>query len=456
MADPDSKQPPDAGASGSVEVQLSGPHLDAVPDGVARDDSAPMSSGRVQAVDAREPTGPAKRSKRLSAAIQNTVSGGVEKLGGAIETLGAGVEKLGEVTKKVPLVGSSVTAIGDGLAKAGETISLYPQAMKDRRGRLLVRSVIVGLLLVATWIAVIVGIQLRTTDVPDFRLDAESVLSQLSQGQTSIEQLYDNASPRFAEVVQKERFVEDMTDMNATFGKFKEITAINDTTVTAGPTGRLGRVAFTAAYEKGTVKGSMIFHWDQGKWKLFLINLEVPPELKITQAEREQRIAVCRDDKGHDVSDNRKKCPVRDAAETILEQLRDGKAGDVWDHARDVFKTQESRDKFIEIQNEHRSALGDYRRILEVTEAHQFKTTARVRGGLVGLDSATFDVLAEFERSSGVRVVFGFERENKSDPWQLKSFKLVVPMPRAQEAVAPSPAPTPALPKLSAPPAHKP
>ncbi|MGE5181260.1 MAG: hypothetical protein ACM31C_04325 [Acidobacteriota bacterium] len=464
MPDSDPKQPPDAGGSGSVEVQLSGPNLPAVaaPEAVPPDDSQPVSSGRVQAVEANEGTGPAKRSKRISTAIQNTVSGGIEALGGTIERLGGGVEKLGDVTKKVPLVGPSVAALGEGLTKAGESIQGFPEAAKTRRGKLLVQSVVVGLLVVAVWIAAIVLWQLRTTDVPDFRGDAEQILVQLSKGQTAIEQLYDNASPRFTELVQKERFVDDMTDMNATFGKFREITAINGTLVTTGPTGRIGRVSLTAAFERGVVKGNISFHWDQGKWKLFGISLEVPAELKISQAEREQRVAACLDDKGHDISkdlspEGRKKCPVRDAAETILEQLDAGKAGDVWDHARDVFQTQEPRDKFIEIQDEHRSSLGKYRRIVDVTEAHQFTSTARVRGSLVELQSATFDVLAEFDRSSGVRVVFGFEREKKTDPWQLRSFKLVVPMPRAQDDTAPAtPAtPEPALPKLTKPPPHE-
>jgi hypothetical protein len=209
-----------------------------------------------------------------------------------------------------------------------------------------------------------------------------------------------------------------MTDMAVTIGKFKEITAINSTLVTTGPTGPVGRIGLTAAYDNGICKGSISFHKDKGQWKLLGVSMELPPELKITQAQREQRVAACKDPM------DRKKCDVRDAAETILEQLRDGKAGEVWDHATDVFKKQESRATFEQIQREHRDDLGAYKRILDVTEA-------KVIDGV----SATFDVLAEFEKSSAVRCVFGFYRESKSAPWLLRSLKIVVPMPRAETGV---------------------
>ena len=58
-------------------------------------------------------------------------------------------------------------------------------------------------------------------------------------------------------MVRKERFVDEMTDLASTLGKFREVTAINDTLVTSGPSGRVGRVSLTASYAKGKVKGSV-------------------------------------------------------------------------------------------------------------------------------------------------------------------------------------------------------
>ena len=396
MADSERKQPEDSADS-------------AAPEAVPAIETTPSASSST-------------RTKRLTAAIQDTVSGGVEALGAGIGTLGEGVSKLGDATKNVPLVGAGVAKLGERLTRAGETIGDLPRVAQTRRGRLLVRSVLVGLSIVAAWIAIIVVVQVRTNDTPDFRPDAERILVELSKGSGAIDKVYEAASPRFQEVVGKERFIDEMTDMNATLGRFREINAINNTLVTTGATGRVGRVSLTAAFERGVTKGSISFHRDNGDWKLLGVGFEVPPSLKITQAQRAQRVVACVDDKGNNVSDDRRKCPVRDAAETILEQLRDGRAGDVWNAASPVFQKQESRDVFLRIEQQQQQALGAYKRILQITEA-------RVIGGT----SATFDVVAEFEKSSGVRAVFGFERDTKSAAWRLRSLKIVVPMPRAED-----------------------
>ncbi len=414
---PEDPDKPDPAASGSVPVEFSNPGMkaesDGAPEAVPPVDSQPVASGAVSTAVPTEHSAPASgptRTKRMTAAA----SVGIEALGDVVETIGEGVSKLGDLTNKVPLVGAGVGALGEGITKAGESIHALPRVAATRRGRLLVRSVIVGFVLVFAWIAVIVGWQLRTTDTPDFRPIAEHILVQLSSGSDAIGDVYEHSSPRFQEIERKERFLDDMTDLAATIGKFREITAINSTLVTTGPSGRIGRIGLTAAYDKGVCMGSISFHYDNGQWKLLGVSVELPPALKITQAQREQRVAACKD------PDDRKTCDVRDAAETILEQLRDGKAGEVWDHASDVFKKQESRATFEQIQKEHSDDLGAYKRILTVTEAKVIEGT-----------TATYDVLAEFEKSSAVRCVFGFSRASKSAPWQLRSLKVVVPMPRA-------------------------
>src|SRR5262249_13794724 len=153
----------------------------------------------------------------------------------------------------------------------------------------------VGFLLVFAWITVIVALQVRGIDAPDFRPTAEQILSELSKGSAGIEQVYEDASPRFHEWVRKDRFVDNMTDMHATIGQFVEITAINESLVTNGPTGRVGRVSLTVAYQKGKTRASVSLHWDQGRWKLLGIGVDVPNELKITKAQREERVQACKD-----------------------------------------------------------------------------------------------------------------------------------------------------------------
>jgi len=124
--------------------------------------------------------------------------------------------------------------------------------------------------------------------------------------------------------------------------------------------------------------------------------------------------------------------------------------GTDWDEATPVFQQQEPKAKFIQLQLEHLAALGGYRRIIAVTEAKL----------MIGGTSATFDALAEFEKASGVRTVFAFYHRSRSDPWRLRSFKVVLPMPRAAddgaraELLPGSAAPGPLVPPtIAAPPA---
>jgi hypothetical protein len=319
-----------------------------------------------------------------------------------------------------------VAKIGEGISHVGEQLHGLPQVARTRRGRLLIRSMVVGFVLVAAWIAVIVALQLHGNDTPDFRPDAERILVALSKG--SVDEVYEQASPRFQEMVRKERFIDDMTDLSQTVGKFREITAVNDSLVTAGAAGRIGRVSLTVAYEKATCKASVSLHYDQGRWKLLGIGVELPPELKISQAQREERVKACKDPM--DI----KHCDVHQVADAILQQLKDGHADQVWDDATTVFQKQEPKAKFVQLQSEHMAALGNYRRIIAVTEAKV----------MIGGTSATFDTLAEFDRASGVRTVFGFFRRSKLEPWKLRSFKIVLPMPR--EAGGPAAPPSPAAP----------
>jgi len=433
-----------ASASGSVDVAMSS---SGIPQSVGASDSQPIESAPImpgsgphRAVAASEGSGPIPRSgraKRMTGAIQDGVSTGVEKFGSAMAVVGEGVAKLGDVTKKVPVVGASVgklgEQLGEGLAKAGESIHALPRVAQTRRGRLLVRSVVVGFLIVFVWIAAIVGFQLRANDTPDFRPEAEQILVEMGKGPAIIAQVYEYASPRFQELVKKERFIDDMMDLYATNGTFREITAINETLVTTGPTGRVGRVGLTASFERGISRGSISFHWDKGEWKLLGIGMEIPDNLEITQLARQKRVAACMNDKGEDVSDLRSKCDVRDAAETILELIRDRRADEVWDGANDIFKQQESRARFIQIQEEQRQVLGSWKRILNVTDAR----------AIAGL-TATFDLVCEYERSSGVRVEFDFTRTSKFERWKLARFKVTLPMPRPYESQV-NPDPTPAV-----------
>jgi hypothetical protein len=136
-----------------------------------------------------------------------------------------------------------------------------------------------------------------------------------------------------------------------------------------------------------------------------------------------------------------KGCDLYVAANTILEQLRDGQGSQVWDAATPIFQKQEEKLRWVQIQKQNQEALGEYRRIIAVTEQRVFRS-----------GNSVYDVLVEYTRSQGVRVIFGFNRASKSDPWKLLSLKTVVPMPRLDEAPPPmqlgdSPTGNPPLPE---------
>ncbi len=414
---PSESIPVDAGKSGSIEVELSGTALPVTSDGtpvaVAAVDSTASSASRSQKLVAR-----------ARSATLDVIETGVTRLGTGVERLGEEVIKLGEKSRNVPIVGSSVAKLGEGISTVGGSLHELPRVTHTRRGRLLIRSLLVGFALVFSWIAAIVAVQIRTNPTPDFRPIAERILVQLTSGDAAIEQLYDQASPRFQEMVRKEQFLDDMRDLHATIGRFREITAVRDTRISSGPTGRVGWVSLTAAFDKATCRATVSLHRDEAKWKLLYVNVELPPSLTISQAQREERVAACKDPMSTS-------CDLFVAANTILEQLRDGNAANVWDQASPVFQQQEDRARFTKLQVERAAVLGNYVRIIAVT-------TAKVIGGT----QATYDVLTEYASSKGVRATFGFTRAGRPDPWKLRSLKIVLPLPRAAE-VPTAPAATP-------------
>jgi uncharacterized membrane protein YgcG len=142
----------------------------------------------------------------------------------------------------------------------------------------------------------------------------------------------------------------------------------------------------------------------------------VPPNLKITQAAREERVAACKD------AMDPKRCDVHAVADHILQQLRDGEAAKVWDEAADVFQKQEPKARFVATATEQQRVLGEYRRIITVTEA---KVNA-------DKNRATFDVLVEYSQSN-IRVILGMIRGSQAEKWRLRSLKVALPMPRSED-----------------------
>lgn len=457
--------PPEPGAStsGSIEVELSSPTLPAAPaprppelsaleepTDVSRAPTTEAAQGAQAALeplpeapdpDALEPEPPHARSSALVVAkrAEELLGQGVSKLGEGIDTIGRGVSKIGERAARVPVLGESVRNLGEGLSEVGASLHELPAVTKSRRGRILVRSMVVAFLLVFAWISAIVMLQLRDSKKPDFRPLSRRILLSIRDGNAAA--VWADASPRFQEVVREQRFIDDMADMKNTLGAFREIAAVNETIVSTGPGGRIGRVALTLQFERGTARANVSFHRDGGRWKLLGLAVDTPPELPITQESRKERSELPTEVyeqakqilQAADLAERsepresraERGRPATRPPEADPAAERDLRSEALWDTASEVFHSSITKADFVRLQRERTEALGNYKGIIE------YKSGSKKLGDL----SATFTGLVEYQRAGVVSVAVSFARDDERAPWLLRSLKIVLPMPRLDEPV---------------------
>jgi hypothetical protein len=361
-----SGQLPEAGTSGSVDVRITEP------------EGKPGTAA-----------GKRKRARTIPVAVVEAVSA----------TVVHAADKIGD---KVVAASDSITE------KVSESLQALPVVPRSRRGRVMARSVVLSFLLVFSWIAVIVGLQLRHPRPPDFRPLAEKVLADISNGKAV--EVYRDASIRFQEVVLEETFVEQMDDMNKTLGTFREISAVLVTEVNRGPGGRTGRIDVRIEYSTGPTKGSVGFRWEGGRWKMLGIFVDVPKELAAaagSEAKRQARVKGNEDE-------------LRAVAQTILEHSARGEIDQIWNDAALGFQQSISLPNFRQIEEDRRAVLGPYKRILHVTSARQNPSRT----------GASLQLLIEFEKAT---ITGSFEFTKIQDAWKLTFFKLVLPLPRVPE-----------------------
>lgn len=392
--------------SGSINVVFSSPAVKLPPDAEG-DDAAPTETRGERSGPVRAAT--EKLGERLGA--------GVGKVGGGVTSLGGGLAKLGERVERLPAgrgLGAGVRDLGAGVSDLGASLTELPVIAKTRRGRVLVRGLVVGLALVAIWIGVIVYFQLRSSNKPDLRPVAERILVQVRDGQ--FEQLYDASSPRFRELMIEERFLDLMEDLTRTLGRFVEIAAINDTLVTNGPGGRIARIDMLLQFEKGKAKSTLSLQWSEGQWKMLGISVDLPEELiavETSQAARKAR-----------VSDPTEVAAINAAARAVVQHLHDQRSDVVWAEASKTFQATIGQADFARVEAERREVVGPITRYLDTT----FAQTNPSKSG------ATVVALVEYERAVAT-TRFGFERLAGDSGWRLTSYKVILPMPLATDAV---------------------
>jgi len=353
----------------------------------------------------------ARSAKRATSKIEDVVGGGVSRLGGGLESLGEGIGQLGERVEKVPLIGQGVKDLGGGLADIGESLHDLPSVAKTPSGRALIASMLVGFLLVFAWISFIVWFQLRGGMQPDFRPMAEKILVDLRDGKAAT--IYADCSPRMQETIREERFVATINDMNKTLGKFVEIAAINETFVTSGPQGRIGRVSMTVEFENARTLGSVSFQKIDKKWKLLGIAMEVPKDVPISTNQEEQYNLP----------------PELVPLGTEVLKLSSQSADDeIWQRATESFRERGGRDAFVALQQTRRDTLGKFVRVLVVQEKLALSYDKL---------SASFVALCQYERANASATI-GFDRRREDTPWQMSSLKIVLPLVRPDETRAPA------------------
>ncbi len=362
-----------------------------------------------------QPSGGAGQSKRMRVAggakraasrIEDVVGGGVARIGVGLESLGEGIGQLGDRVENVPLLGQGVKDIGGGLADIGESLHNLPMVAKSPSGRALIASMLVGFLLVFAWISAIVWFQLRGGRQPDFRPLAEKILIALRDGKAAA--VYVDCSPRMQETIREDRFIATMNDMNNTLGKYVEIAAINETFVTSGPQGRIGRVSLTVEFANTRTRGSISFQKIDKKWKLLGIAMEVPKDLPISTNQKELYNLP------------RELVPMGTEILKLSSQSADD---EIWQRATESFRQRGTRDAFVAVQQTRRDTLGKFLRVLVVQDKLALSTDSL---------SATFVALCQFERANASATI-GFERRLVDTPWQMSSLKIVLPVVRPDD-----------------------
>ena len=352
---------------------------------------------------------------RATERMQGIVSGGVGKLGDGVSALGGGLAHLGDQVDRLPGVGKALGAgvrdLGGGISDLGEGLTALPVMRKTADGRAMVRSLFVGMIVVTAWILGIVALQRRGEEPPDLRPTADAILRMLQANHP--EQVYSDASPRFQELMAEDVFVDRMHDLSTTMGDFLEMEAVNGTLVTHGPGGLIARVDLTLRYANGKTKGSMSFQSNHGIWKLLGLSVDVPQSVQQSAAFEQQR--------KDRVADKEELKKVRAAAEAVLALMAAGKYDVVWDGAAPVFQASVAKRDFADLELDREKTLGEFHRLLDVTDGKTYldKLSASL-DTLVEYDNAVVSTRFEFVKIIGV--------------WKMKSYKVVLPLPRVADS----------------------
>jgi hypothetical protein len=207
-----------------------------------------------------------------------------------------------------------------------------------------------------------------------------------------------------------------------TLGDFKEVASVISTDTFHGPSGETAEVELWLEFAKGRARSRMSFLYEKNEWRMIGLDVDLPPELvaeATSQQARNKRIEAPPE--------------ITDLSKSILEEIRDGKAGDVWDHADpNLLQSSESRAQWVDYWNNTvQGHIGPFSRVLKVSSA---KKDPSGKG-------ASLDALLEFKSKTGsVTITAHFEYAlTANGTWVLTALKPVLPLPHGGESAPPPP-----------------
>lgn len=300
---------------------------------------------------------------------------------------------------------------GDEPTPAKSTNEQRRKPSGDRRGiGLVVRTVVVVVVLVAGWMAVLVGAQvLQRGKTYSFREETLRVLKLMREGRSGADKLYNEASPLLRKAMIRSVFIDVVEEVRNVMGQFQQVKKVLEAQVNSRANGTTGWVTAEVEFSQATTTATFSFHKVDGQWRFLHFQVDLPPH-RILQAKRKDSLLAP------------KTAPeaVHKLVRQIMESRVQGTTEQVYAHFHSEFKRSVSLDKFRHLLNARADKLGTFRRVLEVRNSSMNKDKT----------SASVDAVLQYTEH---KTIASFSFKWQEGEWRLYYFKIFPPDPGALE-----------------------
>ncbi len=281
--------------------------------------------------------------------------------------------------------------------------------MAGGRKRTIIKSALVAFVVIAAWIGALVWWQSRKGEGYSFRKEIQEVMEMIRDGHHA--ELYAQASPHLQNRMIEYRFIEKCTLVNNTLGSFRRILSTHDQGMTDEPTARTGFVEASLEFERASTTVTLGFEWDPAasRWRLLSFHFDIPKNLR-GQVPAPELVKPPREAPSE----------VVELTKKMLEEIRDGKAPEVYARAHGDFKKAIDLDRFLELIRKREREMGPYKQIIDFT-----KTGKNERGRE---KKAWVTAVIEYTRATTTGT-FDFIDDDEDGIWQLSKFKIDIPPP---------------------------